>query len=148
MKDFSFFKNRLRRKKDYRLLGHVDRESKVVGRSEEMHNVELQTNSLVVEIKKSKEYSQYRRMLENVKKDTNLYHRISEYRKKTFFAQIRDDEDSLMESGELVNQFDDLAGNEVAMEFLEAELRYLKMIRHVNDKILDCMDLDIDFLEE
>ena len=46
----------------------------------------------------------------------------------------------------LRNEFKDIINNNLVSEFLIAEQRLNKMTRQVNASILDCVNLDVDFL--
>lgn len=112
-----------------------------------MQNVVTQTEELIGEIRRSKEYNQYQRLLENLKRDQGLYNRVNDYRKRNFFMQLDEKDSAFQENASLGAEFEDLESCELAQEFLAAEATYCKMIRKINDQILDCLDLDLDFLD-
>lgn len=113
-----------------------------------MYNIDVQTDVLINEIKKSKEYNQYQRLQDDLKQDSELYGKMNEYRKKRFYMHVNEDSGILSESDGIIAQFEDLIHNELVVEFLAAEQRYCKMVKRLNDKIMECLDIDIDFLEE
>ena len=111
-----------------------------------MNNVEYNTKNLIRAIRTSNEYNHYHRVLEKVKQDEELYAGMNEYRKRCFMLQMADNDSYLDDIARLRQEFGHILENNIVSEFLIAEQRLNKMTRQVNASILDCINLDIDFL--
>ena len=111
-----------------------------------MNNVEYNTKNLIRAIRTSNEYNHYHRVLDRIKQDENLYVGMNEYRKRCFLLQMGNDDTFFEDIARLRNEFKDILSNNLVSEFLIAEQRLNKMTRQVNASILDCVNLDVDFL--
>lgn len=111
-----------------------------------MNNVEYNTKNLIRAIRTSNEYNHYHRVLDKIKQDENLYNGMNEYRKRCFLLQMGNDDTFFEDIVRLRNEFKDIISNNLVSEFLIAEQRLNKMTRQVNASILDCVNLDVDFL--
>ncbi len=111
-----------------------------------MNNVEYNTKNLIRAIRTSNEYNHYHRVLDKIKQDENLYTGMNEYRKRCFLLQMGNDDTFFEDIVRLRNEFKDIISNNLVSEFLIAEQRLNKMTRQVNASILDCVNLDVDFL--
>lgn len=113
-----------------------------------MKNVINQTDSLIEAIQESNEYSQYQLLRDKVMQDKGLYDRLNEFRRRNFMLQVNDNADALDGSAGIFAEFADVLGRTEVKEFLSAEQRYVKMIRQMNRKIDESLNMNIDFLEE
>lgn len=112
-----------------------------------MSSIEEQTRNLIEAIRLSHEYQHFHRMYEEAKKDTRLLKELNEYRRKSFRIQL--ESETCLEDGiALKEEFKDLVSIPMAREFLNAEVRFCKMIREMNDSITEGLNLDTGFLEE
>lgn len=111
-----------------------------------MNNVEYSTKNLIKAIRTSNEYNHYHRLLEKIKQDKNLYNAMNEFRKRSFMLQMCNDDTYLDEINKLRNEFKDTLNNNLVSEFLIAEQRLNKMTRQINASIIDCINIDVDFL--
>lgn len=113
-----------------------------------MNNVEYNTKNLIRAIRTSNEYNHYHRVLDKIKQDEEIYGGMNEYRKRCFLLQMSGaDSDSYLDDiARLRNEFGYILDNSLVNEFLIAEQRLNKMTRQINASILDCINLDIDFL--
>lgn len=111
-----------------------------------MNNVEYNTKNLIRAIRTSNEYNHYHRVLDKIKQDENLYVGMNEYRKRCFLLQMANGDTYLDDIARLRQEFSEIVNNNLVSEFLIAEQRLNKMTRQVNASILDCVNLDVDFL--
>lgn len=111
-----------------------------------MNNVEYNTKNLIRAIRGSNEYNHYHRVLEKIKQDKGLYDVMNEYRRRCFLLQMKNDESYLDDIANLRNEFQDILNNNLVSEFLLAEQRINKMTRQINASIIDCVNIDVDFL--
>lgn len=112
-----------------------------------MSSIEEQTRNLIEAIHLSQEYQHFHRMYEEARKDIRLLRKLNEYRSKSFLIQLKS-EKCLEEGIALKEEFKDLLSIPLAREFLNAELRFCKMIRDMNNSITEGLNLDTGFLEE
>ncbi len=108
---------------------------------------ELLMEQLLEVVKRSQEYNQYKNLLESVKKQQDLYHRIGEFRRRSIVLQLSDNVNMIDENNNLQKEFADLQNNGLASEFMAAEHQYCQLIRRLQKRFLEEVDLDIDFLE-
>lgn len=113
-----------------------------------MNYIEEQTAILIDAIKGSKEYKEYRRLLALVVEQEDLYREINEYRKKSIFIQLHADKNILDVSSALYSEYSTLLRDSLVADFIAAEQAYCRIIREMNHRIMDSLDLDIDFLED
>lgn len=111
-----------------------------------MNNVEYNTKNLIRAIRTSNEYNHYHRVLEKIKQDEYLYVGMNEYRRRCFMLQMGNDDTYLDDIAKLGNEFQEILNSNLVAEFLIAEQRLNKMTRQINASILDCVNLDVDFL--
>lgn len=112
-----------------------------------MKNVLEQTEKLIDVVKQSSEYSQYRYLLESIMQNVELENRLNEFRKKNFILQMNANADALNESANLYNEYADVLNRTEVKDFLAAEQKYVRMIRHMFRKIDDSLEVDLNFLE-
>lgn len=112
-----------------------------------MKSVMEQTGLLIEAIKESNEYSQYQILLEKVMREEGVYQRMNDFRRRNFVLQLNPQMDALDASAGLVAEYEDVLGRTDVKEFLAAEQRYVKMIRKMNQKIEESLQINIDFLE-
>lgn len=113
-----------------------------------MHRVEEETYDLVEAIKESREYSQYHWLYSEVKKNKELKEQLGLFRKRRFELELEESEEGLDAQRRLAEEFGDLLMDPLAAQFLSAEYNYCKMVRQAVYRITECLDMEIDFLEE
>lgn len=113
-----------------------------------MHRVEEETYDLVAAIKDSREYSQYHWLYSEIKKNKKLYAQLNAFRKRRFELEMAEVEDGLDAQRSFSNEFGELLVNPLIAQFLSAEYAYCKMVRQAVYRITECLDMEIDFLEE
>lgn len=113
-----------------------------------MHRVEEETYDLVEAIKDSREYSQYQWLYLEIKKNEELSRRLDEFRRRRFELEMADVEEGLDAQRKLAEEFREFLIDPLAAQFLSAEYTYCKMVRQAVYRITECLDMEIDFLEE
>ena len=111
-----------------------------------MKNIISQTDALIEAIKSSNEYVQYQMLQNAVSKDETIYHRLNEFRRRNFECQINGAFDSMERSSHLCQEYADILNRAEVKDFLAAEQRYIKIIRKMNRKLDDALNINIDFL--
>lgn len=112
-----------------------------------MNNVMLQTDNLVEAIHASNEYTQYQMLQNAISKDTDIYARLNEFRRRNFEIQMNNTENSIDESANLRREYADVLNRGEVKDFLSAEQRYIKMLRKMYHKIEAELHVNINFLE-
>lgn len=112
-----------------------------------MNNVMQQTDNLVEAIHASNEYTQYQMLQNAISKDTNIYARLNEFRRRNFEIQMTNTESSIDESTNLRREYADVLNRGTVKDFLSAEQRYVKMLRKMYHKIEAELHVNINFLE-
>lgn len=114
----------------------------------EMNNVEYQTRQLIREIKRSNVYNQYRRLQTKIKKDQELYHKVSDFLRASFLIQTKPQEPGDMECLEALNrEYIDILQNSDVREYLTAEQGLALMVNRMMDQIYGSLDIDVSFLD-
>ena len=103
-----------------------------------MNEVESLMDEVVRKIPMTKEYNQYRDLLERLKAQPELYRRVAEFRRRSVAIQMSD----------LQNEFRDLQSNGLSSEFFMAEHQYCRMIGNLQKKFLEGAEIETGFLEE
>lgn len=110
-----------------------------------MTNVEYETGVLVREIRRSNEYNQYQRLRKKLGADPELMRRINEYRKKSFYLQTKEYEESdLSWLDELESENEDILSMPQVREYLLSEQKLCRMLRKILQAVTKAGDIDID----
>lgn len=102
---------------------------------------------LIESIKSTKEYNQYHSLLERVKSQPELYARIGDYHRRSLALQMYESPNFIQDNNRLQNEYADLQNNGLSNEFLAAEHQYCMMIRKLQDKFIEEVNIETDFLE-
>lgn len=111
-------------------------------------NVADQTKFLIEAVQDSGEYCHYQELLKKVMQDSFLYGKINELRKKSWALQLEEENDFLEANRTIFKEYEEIMTNPVVNDFLIAEQTLCNMIRNIHHEILECVNLDIGFLEE
>lgn len=109
---------------------------------------QLLMEQLVDTIKRSQEYIQYQDLLNDLKKQPDIYRRIGEFRRRNIALQMSDNGNNIEANNNLQKEFADLQTNGLANEFMAAEHQYCQMIRQLQNYFLEQLDLEISFLDD
>lgn len=113
-----------------------------------MNEVEILMEEVTKRLPETKEYNQYKNLLERLKTQPDLYRRVGEFRRKSLALQMNDSVNPVQANNELQNEFRDLQNNGLASEFFVAEHQYCRMVRELQEKLLESAQIQTDFLEE
>lgn len=95
----------------------------------------------------SKEYNQYKNLLDRMKAQPELYRRVSEFRKRSVAMQMEEGNNAISANNSLRNEFLDLQNNGLANDFFVAERQYCRMVRKLQECFLEGAQIETDFLE-
>lgn len=113
-----------------------------------MTETESCMQSLIDSIKSTKEYNQYHSLLVRVKAQPELYARIGDYHRRSLALQMNGSPNIIQDNNNLQNEYMDLQNNGLSNEFLAAEHQYCTMIRKLQHKFIESVEIETDFLEE
>ena len=98
------------------------------------------TRIVVESIKQTEEYIHYNELLEQIKKDENLYNRIMEMREKNLAIQQEESEDAMEALDALTNEYEDVINLELVSDYLNAEVAYCYLIRGFSKDVVEGLD--------
>ena len=108
-------------------------------------------NVLMAEVSRklpmTKEYNQYKNVLDRLKAQPELYRRVGEFRRRSVAMQLEDAGNAIHANNALQNEFLDLQNNSLVNDFLIAERQYCRMIRELQECFLESALIETDFLE-
>ena len=94
-------------------------------------------NVLMAEVSRklpmTKEYNQYKNVLDRLKAQPELYRRVGEFRRRSVAMQLEDAGNAIHANNALQNEFLDLQNNSLVNDFLIAERQYCRMIRELQE---------------
>jgi cell fate (sporulation/competence/biofilm development) regulator YlbF (YheA/YmcA/DUF963 family) len=111
-------------------------------------DITMGMENLIAMIHSSQEYNQYQNLLDTIKSQPEIYQRIAQFRRRSVLIQTQENVDMISENNTLQNEFFDLQQNGLASEFMAAEHQYVQMLREIQTKFLNNLDLEINFLDE
>lgn len=103
---------------------------------------------LAESVKNSEEFEQYHIELARLKTNTQLYSRVCEYRKRCMALHVSSAQNSFEEVTAIRSEFEDVLKNKNAMNFMVAEQKFLKLVKEINNKLLEVAAIEVDFLQE
>ncbi|MEE3393077.1 MAG: YlbF family regulator [Lachnospiraceae bacterium] len=104
-------------------------------------------NQLIDSVVNSEEHDSYVTMLEQLKMYPDLLERVGEFRKRCFSYQFDDNADVLAENSRIESEFSDILTNRLVSDFLAAERQYCSLIKKLNNRFYESLDLDAGFLK-
>lgn len=108
-------------------------------------------NALMSEVTRklpmTKEYNQYKNLLDRLKTQPDLYRRVGEFRRRSVAMQMEDTGNAIHANNALQNEFLDLQNNSLVNDFFIAEHQYCRMIRELQEQFLESAMIETDFLE-
>ncbi|MCR5625550.1 MAG: YlbF family regulator [Lachnospiraceae bacterium] len=113
----------------------------------EIDETDIILDELINSIKSGPEYIQYISALSEIKNNPELYNQIKEFRRRNLENSLRDDIDYIKENDKLRDEFSSTLSNALANEFLSAEMKYVRKIRRIRNKLMDSVNLDLGFID-
>ncbi|MDD7403482.1 MAG: YlbF family regulator [Butyribacter sp.] len=113
-----------------------------------MSEVEELMAQIVKKLPMTKEYNQYKDVLNRVKAKPDLYHRIGEFRRKSMEIRMSGNGNTIQAMNELQKEFQDLQNNALSADFFVAEHQYCRMIQELENQFLEGAQIETDFLEK
>jgi cell fate (sporulation/competence/biofilm development) regulator YlbF (YheA/YmcA/DUF963 family) len=95
--------------------------------------IEESTREFAAEIQKTEVYQDYRKQLDALKKDPDLYGKVNEYRMRNFELQTIEPVDGLLEKMDRLEQeYESVIDNPLVSDFLRAELAFCRLMQNIN----------------
>lgn len=115
---------------------------------EENLRIQEKVADLIDEMKQSKDYITYQKLQKELEADEELYKRITQFKRESFFLHQQYDIDNAIHE---VRSLRRMYQKELLMpkvsEYLVVEQKVCKMIRDISEMIADGIHLDYRFLE-
>lgn len=108
-------------------------------------NIIQQTDALIEAIETSNEFAQYHLLQKAIMKE-DVYNRLNEFRRRNFEIQMNSQVDAIDSSANLYQEYADILNRTEVKEFLNAEQRYIRMLRRIHQEIDKHANINIDFL--
>lgn len=117
-------------------------------KGESMNEVNELMNEIARKLPDTKEYNQYKNLLDRLRAKPDLYRRVGEFRRRSIGVQLGDRGNAIHANNELQNEFRDLQNNGLVNDFFVAEHQYCRMIRDLQEILLESAQIETGFLEE
>lgn len=117
-------------------------------KGEFMNEVNELMNEIARKLPDTKEYNQYKNLLDRLRAKPDLYRRVGEFRRRSISVQLGDRGNAIHANNELQNEFRDLQNNGLVNDFFVAEHQYCRMIRDLQEILLESAQIETGFLEE
>lgn len=101
--------------------------------------------NLVIRVKESQEYKEYRRLQDLLHQDPDKERAVNEFRRQNFELQKRKDVDLFTEVDRLEREFAPLRAEPYVNQYLDAELALCRIVQHINYSLMTEMDFDLGF---
>lgn len=108
-------------------------------------NIMQQTDALIEAIETSNEFAQYH-LLQNAIMKEDVYNRLNDFRRRSFEIQMNSQVDVMDSSANLYQEYADILNRTEVKEFLNAEQRFIRMLRRIHQEIDKHANVNVDFL--
>lgn len=88
------------------------------------------------------EYAEYQRLRALVAEDPHLLARVKELMDKNFKLHQSDSTELFELMDALTNEYEDVINNELACDFMEAEVVLCRLVQELSYRVLDGLELD------
>ena len=113
-----------------------------------MRDIDRLKNELAEAVKNSEEYTNFIRYKRLLNENPALERSVNELRQQTFKFQNEDvTSDSFEEIGDIRRRFEYVHSQDLANDFLKAELCLCRMVQDICNTIVEDIDFNLDFLE-
>lgn len=117
--------------------------------SSELDEILEKAEALTVLLRQTDNYRRYEKCLAALKKQTEVYQEVNNFRRENIQVQLLNSEEEYYEKTEkLQAKYKNILIDPVVMDFLSSEQRVCKMLRAVYDKLAENMCLDISYMDD
>lgn len=114
---------------------------------EELNTINNMSVELGNALAQSSMYKRYIAARDVLVKDGELFNRVMEYRKNSFFIHNCSDNDRVDKLRGMYGDNYDMIKDKKVREYLDAELVLCRAIQNLNNNIVEKLELDLDFLK-
>ncbi len=108
--------------------------------------IQAKAKELAELILNSEEYQNYIKSKEVLKADKELYNKVNELRRRNYFLQVEEDENSIYdEMCKMQNEFATIRQDNRVDKFLRDEVSLCRMIQQINKIVTKEIDFELDF---
>lgn len=108
-----------------------------------MESFDKLTDNFIKDLKKTPTYKQYRDKLTALKKDEEMWEKVSDYRRKRFELQQNSSSSELYDKADwFEKEHAYIYENKQAREFLEAEVALCRLVQDVCFKLAQSVEFD------
>lgn len=93
-------------------------------------------------IKATEEYQEYKRLRDSISLDEHLYSRTKELMQRNCELHEQETSELFSKMDSLTNEFEDVINNELACDFMEAEVTLCRLVQKLSYKVLEGLELD------
>lgn len=93
-------------------------------------------------VKDTPEYKEYRKLLEEIKKQPELFERARELRIKNEAIQTGGADNMMDLVDALTNEYEDVINNRLVVDFMEAEMGLYTLLRELGDLVVSGLELE------
>lgn len=115
-------------------------------RKKQKQEIMEKTEELLELICNSEDYIRYQNNYQKLKASADLYERVNEFRRKNIILQLAPDGESYDKMQELYVEYKDILMDPLVTRFMMTEQSFCKLMRKVQDRITDGIDLDISYM--
>lgn len=113
-----------------------------------MREIDRLKNELKVAVRNSEEYENYLYYKNLLAENPALEHSVNELRRQTFNFQTSENLGNSYEAiDDIRRRFDYVRSQDLANDFLKAELCLCRMVQDICKSVIEDIDFDLDFLE-
>lgn len=106
-------------------------------------SISKDTDKFIEAVKKSEEYVDYRKALEDLKQNAETWNRVIDYRRKRFNLQNMANEEELFDKSETFErEYKDLKEIPGVTEYLDAEVALCRMVQDICMKITEAIEFE------
>lgn len=108
-----------------------------------MSGLKKETDAFIESVKKSEEYLEYHKRLEEIKQDEELWKKVVDYRRKRYNLQNMANEEELFDKSETFEKdYVALKDTPGVSEYLDAEVALCRLVQEVCMKISEAIDFE------
>lgn len=110
-------------------------------------NIDELSENFAEQLKDTTEYREYCYYRDLLKENPELKQKVDQFRRENFMLQNAGAEAGNNDPQALADKYQEMLGQEVAFDFMNAECAFYRMIQNVCNHVMGKIDFDTDFLK-
>ncbi len=110
-------------------------------------NIDELSENFAEQLKDTTEYREYCYYRDLLKENPELKQKVDQFRRENFMLQNAGAEAGNNDPQALADKYQEMLGQEVAFDFMNAECAFYRMIQNVCNHVMEKIDFDTDFLK-